>query len=388
MPTKNYMVVHARRDHSLRIPRPDLTVKIGTPNACNMCHADRSPEWALAAVEKWYGHPAGRSPHYGEAIAAARAGSSTAQAELIALASDQRQPAIVRATALNALSGPASAGAIVAATKDEDPAVRAAAAAGLARIPAAERVAAAPPLLRDPVRSVRIEAARALAAVPPGRFDAETRNAFDAALDEYKRAQAAMADLPGSHLNLGAMYESQGRNDQAEKSYLAALKLDPYFSPARANLASLYATIGRIADAERVLRDGIKLLPSQGELHYSLGLLLAEAGRLSEAVDALGEAARLMPDRARIRYNQGLALQKLGRMAEAERALLKAEHLNPRDPQITYALAFFYAAQHQDQRALTYAQRALEQSAPDDPGPRQLVEQLKQRMASTPRTSR
>jgi predicted CXXCH cytochrome family protein len=388
MPTKNYMVVHARRDHSLRIPRPDLTVKIGTPNACNMCHTDRSPRWAAAAVEMWYGHPPGRSPHYGEALAAARAGSPTAEAELVALVADQRQPAIVRATALNTLRGPGSAAAIVASTRDEDPAVRAAAAAGLARIPAAERVAAAPPLLRDPVRSVRIEAARALASVPPDRFDAETRKAFDAALGEYEQAQAAMADLPGSHLNLGALHESQGRNDQAERSYLTALKLDPYFSPARANLASLYATVGRIADAERVLRDGIKLLPSQGELYYSLGLLLAEAGRLSEAADALGQAARLMPDRARVRYNQGLALQKLGRMAEAERALLKAEQLNPRDPQIAYALAFFYAERHQDQRALTYAQRSVEQAAPDDPGPRQLVEQLKQRLTSAPRTSR
>src|SRR5262249_28583597 len=154
---------------------------IGTPNACNMCHTDRSPEWAMAAVEKWYAHPAGRSPHYGEALAAARAGSSTAEAELGAVANDRRQTAIARATALNTRRGPGGAGAIVTAAKDEDPAVRAAAAAGLARIPAAERVAAAPPLLRDPVRSVRIEAARALASVPPDRFDAETRKAFDAA---------------------------------------------------------------------------------------------------------------------------------------------------------------------------------------------------------------
>jgi hypothetical protein len=78
MPLKNYMLVHGRRDHSLRIPRPDLTIKIGTPNACNTCHADRPPQWAAAAVDKRYGRrPAERSVHYGETIAAARAGRPT-----------------------------------------------------------------------------------------------------------------------------------------------------------------------------------------------------------------------------------------------------------------------------------------------------------------------
>src|SRR5262249_29298395 len=118
MPLKNYMVVHGRRDHSLRIPRPDLTVKIGTPNACNACHKDRPARWATAAVEKWYGHPAGQTPHYGEAVAAGRAGSPGAESQLIALLGDRQQPGIVRATALGALRGPGSAPAIVAATKD------------------------------------------------------------------------------------------------------------------------------------------------------------------------------------------------------------------------------------------------------------------------------
>jgi len=385
MPTRNYMVVHARRDHSLRIPRPDLTVKLGTPNACNACHENRTAQWAAAAVQKWYGHAPGS--HYGEVIAAGRAGAPNADAGLTALAADAQQPAIVRAAALDALRryGPAGTAAIVAATRDEDPAVRAMAAAGLARLPDGERLRAALPLLADPVRSVRIEAARALASMPPDRFDAAQRKAFDAALAEFEQAQAASADVPASHLNLGALYEAQGRSDRAEQSYLTALRLDPYFGPARANLASLYNTLGRNADAERVLREGIQRTPDEGELHYSLGLLLAEANRLPEAADALREAARLLPDRARVRYNYGLVLQKLGRTRDAETALIEAEKLNPRDPQITYALAFFYAAERQYQRALVYAQRAADQAGPADPEPRQLLERIKQQLTGPPR---
>ena len=383
MPTRNYMVVHARPDHSLRIPRPDLTVKLGTPNACNACHQDRSAHWAVAAVERWYGPAAARGPHYGEVIAAGRSGARDAEAGLIALVGDRQTPAIVRATALNVLRsyGPAGAETMVAATKDEDPAVRAAAAAGLDGLPERERLAAAGPVLKDPIRAVRIEAARALASVPAERFDASERKAFDAALAEFKEAHLAMADMPSSHLNLGALYESLGRRDQAEQSYQTALRMDPYFGPARANLASLYNELGRNADAERVLREGIRYTPSQGELHYSLGLLLAEEKRLSEAADALRDAARLLPDRARVRYNYGLALQQLGRPREAEAALLKAWELDSRDPRIAYALAVFYGQRREYRRGLVYAQR-LTELAPADPGSQQLLERMKRQMAA------
>jgi predicted CXXCH cytochrome family protein len=384
MPARNYMVVHARRDHSLRIPRPDLTVKLGVPNACTACHKDRSARWAAAAVEKWYGPRVAGSPHWGEAIAAGRSGAAGADGRLAALAADRRQPAIVRATALDTLRryGAAGAPAIVAGTRDEDPAVRAAAAAAVAALPEGERLAAARPLLKDPIRAVRVEAARALASLPSDRFDGAERQAFDAALAEFTQAQMAMADMPASHLNLGALDEAQGRAVDAERSYRTALRQDPYFGPARANLARLYNAMGRNADAERVLRDGIALTPAEGELHYSLGLVLAEANRLSEAADALREAVRLLPDRARVRYNYGLALQRLGRLREAETALLEAEKLGPRDPQIAYALAFLYATERQFPRALVHAQRAVDQAPPADPGPRQLLDRIKQQMAS------
>ena len=50
MPPATYMQIDPRRDHSIRIPRPDRTVTLCTPNACNGCHGDRSPEWAAAQV--------------------------------------------------------------------------------------------------------------------------------------------------------------------------------------------------------------------------------------------------------------------------------------------------------------------------------------------------
>ena len=60
-------------------PAPRLSVKLGTPNACNLCHADKKPQWAADAVAKlvWphttSGSPLRRSD-LGRSDAAARRG--------------------------------------------------------------------------------------------------------------------------------------------------------------------------------------------------------------------------------------------------------------------------------------------------------------------------
>jgi hypothetical protein len=100
MPQRNYMVVDPRRDHSFRVPRPDLSVKLGTPNACNVCHSDKNPQWAANAFGKWY--KPGESPQQGytEALHAGRMGEPAGETKLAAVAQQISLPAIARATAL------------------------------------------------------------------------------------------------------------------------------------------------------------------------------------------------------------------------------------------------------------------------------------------------
>ena len=376
MPAKNYMIVQPRPDHSMRIPRPDLSVTLGTPNACNQCHADQSAQWASDAVTTWYGTPK-RPPHYGEVFAAARRGQRDVAPRLAALAADAAQPAIVRATSLELLAGqPVGLDARVAATRDADAEVRAAAAASLEDAEPSLRVPTLAPLLKDPVRAVRIAAARSLAALPHEQFDAPTRQAFDAALAEYVAAQRVALDMPGPNLNLGVLYARTGRDAEAEAAYRAALKIDPDFTPARANLAQFYAERSQLPQAEQVLREGLQRQPGIGELQYSLGLLLAEQQRLPEAADALDKAAKLLPQRARAHYNLGLARQQLGQPKPAEAALRKARELDPADPAVAYALAVLYAQQGRRADALREAE-ALQQLQPGDPQATQLLQRLR-----------
>jgi len=385
MPARDYMIVDARRDHAIRIPRPDLTVKIGTPNACSGCHADRPPAWAADAIARWYGSARRQETHYGEALAAGRAARPGAEDALVALAGDASAPAIVRATALDLLrhSGPASVPASVAGTHDPDPAVRVAAVGGLERVPPERRVPLVAAALRDPRRAIRIEAARVLSSVPPERFDPAERRAYESALAEFEAAQGVALDMPGPYLNLAVVAENEGRHAEAEERYRSALRLDPDFTPARLNFARLLNAVHRNDDAERVLRDGIARVPEQGELHYSLGLLLAEEKRVPEAATALGRAADLLPERARTRYNYALALEQLGRHADAAAALAKARDVDPADPDIAYALAMVYVREEDWPRARRVA-ADLAALSPGDPHVAALMARIEQRTTSDP----
>jgi tetratricopeptide (TPR) repeat protein len=380
MPSTTYMGIQARPDHSIRVPRPDVSAKLGTPDACTQCHTDRDARWAAERVAQWYGRQRRQEPHWGEAFAAARAGRPGAADAVARIAADRAQPAIVRATALDLLrADPRTGDAIrVEATRDPDPEVRAAAADSLEPLPPVARASGLAPLLSDPVRAVRIAAARAFASLPRERVDPAVRPALDLALDEYVTAQSVSLDMPGARLNLAVLAQHRGRSDEAASHYLAALRLDPDFTPARANLARLYNALGRNADAERVLREGLSRQPGIGELQYSLGLLLAEEERFGDAVAALARAAALMPERAKVRYNLGLAQQRAGRRREAEASLLAAQRLDPADAQTPYALAVLYAQDGRWDDARRWAD-ALVALAPADPAARQLAARVRER---------
>ena len=378
MPARTYMQVDPRRDHGFRIPRPDLSVELGTPNACTQCHQDRSAAWAAERAAAWWGTPA--RPHFAEALAAARAGEREAEQPLLAVAGDGALPGIVRATAVRALRsyGSEALAAIEAAAGDADPLVRASAAGGLDRLPPPRRVAALAPLLADPIRAVRIEAARGLAGVSPTLLGAAQRAALAAARAELVDAQTAAADQPATHLDIGVLAAAEDRPADAEAAYRTAIRLDPFFLPARFNLATLLNRQGRNAEAETVLRDGVDRVPDDGELHYSLGLLLAEQQRIDEAAESLGQAVALIPERVRVAYNHGLALETLGRLAEAETAFLEADRRDAEDADVLLALARILLRQGELERAQDYARRLIA-ADPGSPAAQRMANEIQLR---------
>ena len=228
MPTRTYMVVDPRHDHSLRIPRPDLSVKLGTPNACNDCHTDKSAEWASSAVESWYGSNREGFQNYAEAFHAAWAEQPDAAKLLAAVAADRNASAFARASALSDLASslsPTNGNLAGAGLSDPDPMVRVGALDMLESVPANQIWPIASPLLSDPSRGVRIRAASLLAAVPTANQPPADRERFEGAAAEFINAQRFNADRPEARAALGSFFAKRGRPVEAEVEYKAALRL-------------------------------------------------------------------------------------------------------------------------------------------------------------------
>ncbi len=376
MAERTYMEVDPRRDHSFRVPRPDVAAEVGSADACTLCHTGQSHDWAAGAIAEWYGPGRRTEGHYGEVLAAGREGGPEAADALAALVRDPEQPAIVRATALGLLVpyGPEGVGNVTAVFDDPEPLVRMAAASGLGALELSERLRLGGRLLRDSVRSVRIEAAREMAP-DAANLAAGDLAAFGAARAEYEAAQSVRLDMPESHVNLGNFHTATGDHARAVDDYRTALSLDPSFAPASMNLSVLLSRLGRNDEAENALRDALDVTPDFGDAYYSLGLLLAEDGRLDEAAGALERAAGLLPGNARVHYNRGLALQRLDRRGEAEAAFLRADALAPGTPEYLTALAILHAQEGRWAEALPWAERAAQSGG--DAGARDLLDRIR-----------
>ena len=342
MPATNYMVVDPRRDHSLRVPRPDLSVRLGTPNACNRCHHEEgeTTQWAAEKVVEWYGPKRPDDPHYAPAIAAGRSETRDARSQLDQLLRRPKTPAIVRATAVALLGhspDPDASSATTQALTDPDPLARTAAARSLPVDTADALLRSFGPLLMDPIRSVRLAAAMRLVGVPRTRFPNEQRRAFDEALIEYREQQAASSDRAASHLNLGNLAASLGDARGAIREFHRAIELEPYLTGSRSNLAGLLERTDGDRDEVRRLREeelnllkrDAQLLPENAVVQYRYGLMLYLLGHLDASQRAMEATCRLQPTSYDFRLFLTLLYEKRSKWSKAFESARRLAKLRP-----------------------------------------------------------
>ena len=372
MPHRTYMDVDKRRDHSLRVPRPDLSVELGTPNACSGCHVkdqlasidqEKQPRlleyadwleaaeagdeqiadaikktdaWCDAACEKWYGENRKQPKHFSEAIVAFRRGEPGAVNDLLRVATQPEEltPVLARASALGELAAAGVGNVTAKASKlvndtDEHPIVRAAA-IGLF-------MGASPNVVRrslmrhvdDESRLVRIEAARLLVAsgVYPSMSSNE-RLRVDNALAEVKDSLMVASDRAGAHMGWAMLCEGRGRYQDAIEAYETAIRTEPNMTGPRTNLASMLervlqqsgpqqreALMQRIEQLRNeelplIARDAA-LAPENAGIQYRYGLALYLAGKIDQALEQLELAVKLAPDVADFRQARDLLMQRI-----------------------------------------------------------------------------
>jgi predicted CXXCH cytochrome family protein len=387
MPERTYMVVDRRHDHSFRIPRADLSVRLGTPNACNDCHRDKSAQWAANTVETWFGPRREGFQTYAPAFHAAWTQQPDAEKLLGEVASDGNAPAVARASALIDLDAYLSPTSVTLAQKglaDSDPMVRMAALDMLGRVPPNQLWPLVAPLLSDPVQGVRIRAVAMLAAVPTASQPEADRVRFDSAATEFVAAQRLNADRPEARVTLANFLMQRGQAAEAEAEYKAARRLNPQFAPAAINLADLYRSLGREDDGVTVLRDATAAAPQDASLHYAIGLALVRQKKQDDALLELKRAAELAPDQAHYSYVYAVGLHSAGRIDDAIAVLKDNLTKHPTDRELLLALVSFYRDSGNVASALEYAQR-LAQIAPNDRRIADLINSLKRQTESVPR---
>ena len=376
MHENTYMVVDPRRDHSIRIPRPDLSEKLGTPNACNQCHTDKSIKWATDYLRQWYGQDLLDEEHYGEVFWAGRKRYPEAQEGLLRLALNREHPPMIRATAVSLMGGYPIQGEIEQALRelstDSDPLIRYAVLT-VAQLGQPEFIRdMAVPRLRDEVKLNRLMAANTLTAVPRNLIPAGSMDALNKALKEYNASLMINSDHPSTHLNFGNLYLNTGDMEKAEASYREAIELEPGLVGPHINLADLYRRQGRDDEGEAVLKKALETYPDLAALNYSLGLLKVRQGRQEEALVYLEAAALNGPEDPRYTYVYGVGLNSLGQADKALSVLKKGLDLHPYDRDILYTLATISMEKGKQEDALNYARRLVE-NYPQDPSYQQLM---------------
>jgi tetratricopeptide (TPR) repeat protein len=375
MPETTYMVVDPRRDHSIRVPRPDLSVQLGVPNACNRCHQDKSAQWAADAAKDWYGPELAQKPHYGKTMAAAFADSLDAERQLLVLINDAELPPIVRASALMELGnhlGEASLPTLRQMLRSSEPLLRYAAVQAAESIPPQPRVPYLLPLLADPIRLVRTEAAVRLAGAT---LPTAAQELLNNALQEYLATQQFNADRSEAHLNIGVLALRLGALGDAEAAYHRALTLSPDDAAILVNLADLYRELDREEDCAATLQEALTLEPDNADILHALGLQEIRVKQMDAALGHLQRAAELSPEQTRYAYVYGVALCSLGQEQEGIVALEKAHRLHPADQDLLLALLNYLNKPGTQERAQVYADK-LYRLSPNDSGMREYLQGL------------
>ena len=379
MPEQTYMGVDRRRDHSMRIPRPDLSAAIGAPNACTQCHLDQSGAWAAKAVKEWGGDKKSPGPTVGELFSEARLGAPDALGGLEALTMNPKENGIWRASAIEELGRQGFPGLetlIVRLVESPDPIIRSSAVRASEALPLVRRYQILRVLLGDTNRSVVTELATALAAVPLDQIPSGDALALEKVFRDYLEVQFQDLDLPSVQARLGNFYLGRGDTEAAEVSYRAALKIDPQSVGAYINLADLKRAQGDERSARAVLLEALGLMPTEPSLLHALGLLEVRAGNYDTALGYLKDAADLEEDSFQYRYVYAVGLHDLGRIDEAIKVLKAALEYSKYSADVLYALAAysFEIARYADAR--TYAKQ-LVSLYPDNEAYLQLNRQIR-----------
>jgi tetratricopeptide (TPR) repeat protein len=343
MPGKVYMGNDLRHDHSFRVPRPDLSLKYGTPNACSNCHKDKSEKVLADAIVKWYGPK--RKYHFADDLIPGSRLDANSEKHLTNLIDNKFVPKIIKATAtfyLGSIQTQTSLNTLLARLASKESQIRYRALRSLNSFPVDSWRDAVGPLLSDKVRAVRIAAADLYITIPAEQVPTPFTKAFSLAQTELEKSLRYQTDFSTGNVMLADYYLKLQDYDNAEKFYLRGLKKDSNMNYALLNLSAAYNSQGKNAQAMQALELALKNDSKNDRIYYNMALLFNEMSNIPAAEKAFAKAVELKSTNPKVYYNYGLLLNQSKKFAAAEAVLMKGISISPSDSELHYALTFVY----------------------------------------------
>ncbi len=343
MPGKFYMGNDFRRDHSFRVPRPDLSLKYNAPNACTQCHKDKTDQWASDAFKQLYGEV--DSIHFSEKLAPGIMGLPEAHIGLQELINDENESEIVRASAVKAISKYQITNLIeqyIALLNDPSPIVRGTTLDVMSEINSTDYASYFLPLLADPKRSVRIKAFYGLGVLDELQIPEDYKENYVKVKEEFYDYLNINSDFVGGRIKKANYYIKKGDLKSAIASYESALQIDNINNQVRLGLANLYYQDQNFLKAEETFKLVIEQESEFGPVYYSLALLYAEMNRIDDALIQMKNAVKYMPTNTRTYYNLSLLYEKKQDDKNAEAALVNGLKIDPANESLLYTLAYHY----------------------------------------------
>ncbi|WP_053975573.1 tetratricopeptide repeat protein [Mangrovimonas xylaniphaga] len=380
MTGRTYMGNDFRRDHSFRVPRPDQSLAYGTPNACNRCHEDKTPEWALNALKTLGKTKAiDAKDHPSDYLLAGYAGDKDA---FHTLASNHQASELLRATALSNYGTMALTSKeleqLKAFLKDSSALVRNEAVTALTQIGDTTSIKEVAKLLTDSVRVVRITSAKYLDIYGHGTSQLD---GFAGAHKEFEEFQEMNSDFSLGQVQIAEHHYFKKDVEKAIAAYQKAISFDSYNNNARNNLALLYYQNGDFENAAKYYKDILEFEPNNSYPYYMLGLLYNEMGQDEMSLKYLGEACQKEPFNLRAYYNYALKLQEAKNFKLSSQVLDKALQYDPNNTDLLY-IKMIAAMNTGDLNTARAICKGLMELYPEDPRFYKLLQELEQPMGA------
>lgn len=182
-------------------------------------------------------------------------------------------------------------------------------------------------------------------------------NLLSQAQRHLRAAQNLNPDSVSVHFAAGKLSEATGEYEKARDQYVRASELEPQSTRALIRIANMYDKLGMPDKAIESYRAAISVNPASYKAYEHLGYFYYFRGKYSEAAEQFRKVTELAPRESLAYTNLGSSLETIGQNAEAERAY-RASLKMELTADALEGIGTLLAAEHRDEEAVTYYERA------------------------------